>query len=167
MLPQCHKAKNFVPGKEAQSTKVWPPSPAPCVAHQPTLQFLRTSHLHHFCKQIIFTVEDFSWLLQVAACVQHIQNELSKARVVYCSATGVSEVGNMAFMTRLVRTFCVIACITTSLQVAALQSSSPERTDPFKGHINNALPYKVEALRCRACGGQGPPLQTSRRSWTA
>ena len=39
---------------------------------------------------------------QVAACVQQIQNELPMARVVYCSATGVSEVGNMAFMSRLV-----------------------------------------------------------------
>lgn len=35
--------------------------------------------------------------------VQAIQNDLPKARVVYCSATGVSEVGNMAFMMRLVR----------------------------------------------------------------
>ena len=43
--------------------------------------------------------------LQVAACVQQIQNELPMARVVYCSATGVSEVGNMAFMSRLVCTF--------------------------------------------------------------
>ena len=34
--------------------------------------------------------------------MQQIQNELPKARVVYCSATGVSEVGNMAFMSRLV-----------------------------------------------------------------
>ena len=34
--------------------------------------------------------------------MQQIQKELPKARVVYCSATGVSEVGNMAFMSRLV-----------------------------------------------------------------
>lgn len=60
MQSQCHKAKNFTPGKEAQSTKV-------------------------------------------AAAVQEVQNALPRARVVYCSATGVSEVGNMAFMTRLVR----------------------------------------------------------------
>ena len=45
-----------------------------------------------------------SGVLQVAACVQQIQNDLPKARVVYCSATGVSEVGNMAFMSRLVST---------------------------------------------------------------
>lgn len=56
---QCHKAKNFTPGKEAASTKV-------------------------------------------ATAVQEVQNLLPRARVVYCSATGVSEVGNMAFMTRLV-----------------------------------------------------------------
>ena len=30
-----------------------------------------------------------------------IQQMLPRARVVYCSATGVSEVGNMAYMTRL------------------------------------------------------------------
>ncbi|KAK9915021.1 hypothetical protein WJX75_003704 [Coccomyxa subellipsoidea] len=58
IFDECHKAKNFTPGKEAQSTKV-------------------------------------------ATEVQAIQNQLPKARVVYCSATGVSEVGNMAFMTRL------------------------------------------------------------------
>ena len=38
----------------------------------------------------------------MAAAVQELQNLLPRARVVYCSATGVSEVGNMAFMTRLV-----------------------------------------------------------------
>ena len=65
--PQCHKAKNFTPGKEAQSTKV-------------------------------------------AAAVQEVQNALPRARVVYCSATGVSEVGNMAFMTRLVRHCCRCPC---------------------------------------------------------
>ena len=39
--------------------------------------------------------------LQVASCVLQIQQLLPRARVVYCSATGVSEVGNMAYMTRL------------------------------------------------------------------
>ncbi|DBA97285.1 hypothetical protein WJX77_012218 [Trebouxia sp. C0004] len=58
VFDECHKAKNFVPGKEAQSTKV-------------------------------------------ASCVLQIQQILPRARVVYCSATGVSEVGNMAYMTRL------------------------------------------------------------------
>ena len=60
MFDECHKAKNFVPGKEAQSTKV-------------------------------------------AATVLALQQRLPKARVVYCSATGISEVGNMAYMSRLVR----------------------------------------------------------------
>ncbi|KAK9814268.1 hypothetical protein WJX72_003136 [[Myrmecia] bisecta] len=55
---ECHKAKNFVPGKEAQSTKV-------------------------------------------ATAVLELQKVLPRARIVYCSATGVSEVGNMAYMTRL------------------------------------------------------------------
>lgn len=39
--------------------------------------------------------------MQVASCVLQIQQMLPRARVVYCSATGVSEVGNMAYMTRL------------------------------------------------------------------
>lgn len=39
--------------------------------------------------------------MQVASCVLQIQQLLPRARVVYCSATGVSEVGNMAYMTRL------------------------------------------------------------------
>eukprot|EP00198_Chlamydomonas_reinhardtii_P004216 XP_001693552.1 predicted protein [Chlamydomonas reinhardtii] len=51
-------AKNFVPGKEAASTKV-------------------------------------------SAAVIALQERLPKARVLYCSATGVSEVGNMAYMTRM------------------------------------------------------------------
>jgi P-loop containing NTP hydrolase pore-1 len=51
-VPQCHKAKNFVPGKEASSTKV-------------------------------------------SMAVMELQERLPRARVVYCSATGVSEVGNM------------------------------------------------------------------------
>ncbi|GAB4817714.1 hypothetical protein N2152v2_004760 [Parachlorella kessleri] len=38
---------------------------------------------------------------KVATCVLELQRMLPRARVVYCSATGVSEVGNMAYMTRL------------------------------------------------------------------
>ena len=48
--------------------------------------------------------------MQVATDVQAIQNQLPKARVVYCSATGVSEVGNMAFMTRLVNFTFTLLC---------------------------------------------------------
>ncbi|GFR47434.1 hypothetical protein Agub_g9154, partial [Astrephomene gubernaculifera] len=58
VLDECHKAKNFVPGKEAGSTKV-------------------------------------------AAAVLALQERLPRARVLYCSATGVSEVGNMAYMVRM------------------------------------------------------------------
>ncbi|KAL4431062.1 hypothetical protein ABPG75_006318 [Micractinium tetrahymenae] len=57
-LDECHKAKNFVPGKEKQSTKV-------------------------------------------SQCVLELQRQLPRARFVYCSATGVSEVGNLAYMERL------------------------------------------------------------------
>lgn len=38
---------------------------------------------------------------QVAATVIALQNRLPRARVVYCSATGVSEIANMAYMVRL------------------------------------------------------------------
>ena len=38
---------------------------------------------------------------KVAACVIELQRRAPNARVVYCSATGVSEVGNMAYMRRL------------------------------------------------------------------
>jgi hypothetical protein len=52
------RAKNYVPGKEGQSTKV-------------------------------------------AAAVIELQRLLPMARAVYCSATGVSEVGHMAYMERM------------------------------------------------------------------
>ena len=58
IFDECHKAKNFVPGKEQASTKV-------------------------------------------AIAVTSIQRMLPKARVLYCSATGVTDVKNMAFMERL------------------------------------------------------------------
>ncbi|KAK3607117.1 hypothetical protein CHS0354_014268 [Potamilus streckersoni] len=58
IFDECHKAKNFVPGKEQASTKV-------------------------------------------AVAVTTIQRMLPKARVLYCSATGVTDVKNMAFMERL------------------------------------------------------------------
>lgn len=58
IFDECHKAKNFVPGKEHASTKV-------------------------------------------ALAVATVQKTLPKARVVYCSATGVTDVKNMAFMERL------------------------------------------------------------------
>ena len=38
---------------------------------------------------------------KVAAAVIELQRRLINARVVYCSATGVSEIGNMAYMARL------------------------------------------------------------------
>ena len=37
----------------------------------------------------------------MATAVLELQEKLPRARVLYCSATGVSEVGNMAYMTRL------------------------------------------------------------------
>ncbi|KAI7844526.1 hypothetical protein COHA_001884 [Chlorella ohadii] len=58
VLDECHKAKNHVPGKEKQSTKV-------------------------------------------STTVLELQRLLPRARFVYCSATGVSEVGNLAYMERL------------------------------------------------------------------
>ena len=52
VFDECHKAKNFNPGKEQRSTKV-------------------------------------------ALAVSMVQKMLPRARVVYCSATGVSNVKNM------------------------------------------------------------------------
>jgi hypothetical protein len=37
----------------------------------------------------------------VAACVIELQRRCPDARVVYCSATGISEINNMAYMQRL------------------------------------------------------------------
>ena len=39
--------------------------------------------------------------LEVAACVIELQRRCPDARVVYCGATGISEIGNMAYMQRL------------------------------------------------------------------
>ncbi|KAI3433451.1 hypothetical protein D9Q98_003264 [Chlorella vulgaris] len=58
ILDECHKAKNHVPGKEKQSTKV-------------------------------------------SSCVLDLQRLLPRARFVYCSATGVSEVANVVYCQRL------------------------------------------------------------------
>jgi hypothetical protein len=55
VFDECHKAKNFNPGKEQRSTKV-------------------------------------------ALAVSMVQKMLPRSRVVYCSATGVSNVKNMAYM---------------------------------------------------------------------
>jgi superfamily II helicase len=38
---------------------------------------------------------------KVAGCVIDLQRRCPDARVVYCSATGISEIGNMAYMQRL------------------------------------------------------------------
>ena len=61
MFDECHKAKNFTPGKEQRSTKV-------------------------------------------ALAVSMVQKMLPRARVVYCSATGVSNVKNM------VSYYCLCVC---------------------------------------------------------
>eukprot|EP00892_Ulva_mutabilis_P003294 jgi/Ulvmu1/1336/UM011_0064.1 len=58
VFDECHRAKNYVPGKEGQSTKV-------------------------------------------SAAVIELQRRLPQARCVYCSATGVSEVGHMAYLERM------------------------------------------------------------------
>ena len=55
---ECHKAKNYQPGKEEASSKV-------------------------------------------AQAVIELQRALPNARVVYCSATGASDLSNMAYMERL------------------------------------------------------------------
>ena len=58
LADECHKAKNYQPGKEEASSKV-------------------------------------------AQAVIELQRALPNARVVYCSATGASDLSNMAYMERL------------------------------------------------------------------
>ncbi|GAB5368602.1 hypothetical protein AAMO2058_001333600 [Amorphochlora amoebiformis] len=58
IFDECHKAKNFCPGRERDSTKV-------------------------------------------GLAAIHLQRAMPRARVVYCSATGLSDVKQMAFMERL------------------------------------------------------------------
>jgi hypothetical protein len=84
VFDECHKAKNFVPGKEAQSTKV-------------------------------------------AAAVINLQQRLPRARVVYCSATGVSEIGNMAYVSSQPspRHPCLKQCPSMSLLLLAGGVSCP------------------------------------------
>ena len=106
VFDECHKSKNFVPGKENQSTKArrrrlcgrpalrvpaWitrlvcrlraPMTPTVCLVtcclalcNSVMLQLIRTH-------------------VQVATLTQELQDRLPLARVLYCSATGVSEVG--------------------------------------------------------------------------
>ncbi|KAF8066309.1 strawberry notch-like protein [Scenedesmus sp. PABB004] len=91
VFDECHKAKNFTPGKEAQSTKARaaaaarfrrPASPRARAARAPTPR--RAPRC----------------AAQVASAVIELQALLPNARVLYCSATGVSEVANMAYMSR-------------------------------------------------------------------
>ncbi len=101
LFDECHKAKNFLPGKESQSTKVRRPGPAGWQAVPvPRRVQCTEEHMQHVSRQC--NKEHMCCaLLQVASCVIELQQALPLARVVYCSATGVSEVGNMAYMTRM------------------------------------------------------------------
>ena len=67
VFDECHKAKNFIPGKEQRSTKV-----------------------------------------ALAVCM--VQKMLPRARVVYCSATGVSDVKNMVHTYIHVYNMCIYLC---------------------------------------------------------
>lgn len=58
IFDECHRAKNFQPGKEKEASKI-------------------------------------------AKCVIELQRRLPNARVLYCSATGVADIANCAFMNRL------------------------------------------------------------------
>ncbi len=120
VLDECHKAKNFAPGKEAASTKVrgrpGGSSPGRDGSH--------VSHLHlHALRTLVAPLVHVAsvaptrplrlphahtypappWLSpccpcapahsrQVAAAVIELQARLPRARVLYCSATGISEV---------------------------------------------------------------------------
>ena len=103
---QCHKAKNYNPGKEKES-------------------------------------------MQTSIAVIGIQRRLPRARVVYCSATGVSVVGNMAFMTRLVRAQMQISPLMTCL-VGTLHGPSPLHAVRRLGCVH---PYQAVLSPCCSLSG--------------
>lgn len=70
---ECHKAKNFVPGKESQSTKVIPPPPFPFL-------FFLLSSSPWFVSRLPHSPAS----LQVATAVLELQRLLPRSRVVYC-----------------------------------------------------------------------------------
>lgn len=74
VFDECHKAKNFIPGKEQRSTKV-------------------------------------------ALAVSMVQKMLPQARVVYCSATGVSDVKNMVIFHMPPICICIYRDIYASLHL--------------------------------------------------
>jgi len=45
-----------------------------------------------------FNLRRYNTGSKVAGCVIDLQRRCPDARVVYCSATGISEIGNMAYM---------------------------------------------------------------------
>ena len=63
----------------------------------------------------------------MSTAVLALQEQLPRARIVYCSATGVSEVGNMAYMSRLVGTWSE-QCLLLSLLPGALASTGKHRS---------------------------------------
>ena len=89
VFDECHKSKNFVPGKEAQSTKVGMAGCCVCDSCIGT----RPSVGEAPC-QLCFPCSEVRAIVQVATLTQELQKQLPKARVLYCSATGVSEVQN-------------------------------------------------------------------------
>ena len=146
MFDECHKAKNFAPGKEASSTKAGcsnPPAAPPavrpaltdtrCAAPRVDRRHQLTTRRHTGMPHVVphgdapCRVQGCTPLptaalgasqrrrlpsplpppplpagaFQVATCVIELQQRLPRARVLYCSATGVSEVGNMAYMNRM------------------------------------------------------------------
>ena len=56
----------------------------------------------HKAKNFVPNKEDKE-AMKTSVAVIEAQKRMPRARVVYCSATGVSNVRNMAYMTRLVR----------------------------------------------------------------
>lgn len=53
------------------------------------------------CRAKNFAVGKDAASTKVATAVLELQRALPQARVVYCSATGVSEVGHMAYLERM------------------------------------------------------------------
>ena len=94
VFDECHKAKNFIPGKEQRSTKV-------------------------------------------ALAVSMVQKMLPQARVVYCSATGVSDVKNMVM-------FHIYMYVYTEMYMQVYICLRLANIDLV--HVHNESPWKVHNI---------------------
>ena len=152
---ECHKAKNFTPGKEAASTKARPR----CAQHN---QSWGSSWAERKCLwgaavtctacawQVAITVlarqlfvccnvahgtavKRIGFARQVATTVLAIQERLPQARVVYCSATGVSE-ASPALHQRPHTSVLLLLCYCCCFACFACLRLAPQKPHGVDGH---------------------------------